>query len=106
MLQLYARTYMFSKASIVKKYAKEITLLFSMSLFHFWHLFYLIAFNDVFGFVMTVAVFLMLIKRPKDRLFFLTMYMVVAVLEIGGTAYSAWSWPDTAFGVFPFWIAK
>jgi hypothetical protein len=29
------------------------------------------------------------------------MYIVVAVLEIGGTAYEVWSWPDTAFGFFP-----
>ena len=50
---------------------------------------------------MTIAVFLVLINRPKDRLFFLTMYVVVAVLEIIGTAYEVWSWPDTAFGVFP-----
>jgi len=98
---VYARTYVFSKASIVKKYTKQVTtfLYIIVSLFA---LFYLIAFNDIFGFVMTAAVFLMLIKRPKDRLFFLTMYVVVAVLEIGGTAYAAWSWPDTAFGVFPF----
>lgn len=97
---LYARTYVFSKASIVKKYATQITLCFSVVIWVL-ALFYLIVFNDVFGFVMTVAVFLLLIKRPKDRLFFLTMYIVVAVLEIGGTAYAAWSWPDTAFGVFP-----
>jgi hypothetical protein len=64
-------------------------------------LFYLVVFNDVFGFIMTIFVFLILIKRPKDQLFFLTMYIVVAVLEIGGTAYEVWSWPDTAFGFFP-----
>ena len=51
---------------------------------------------------MTLGVFGMLVIRPKDRLFFLTMYVVVAVLEIGGTAYSTWSWPSTAFGVFDF----
>tara|TARA_R110001632_G_scaffold42605_7_gene107901 strand:- start:7166 stop:7924 length:759 start_codon:yes stop_codon:yes gene_type:complete len=97
---VYARTYTFSKASIVKKYSKEITRLMAVIIILF-ALLYLIAFNDVFGFVMTIAVFLLLIKRPQDRLFFLTMYIVVAVLEIGGTAYSAWSWPDSAFGVFP-----
>ncbi len=97
---VYARTYMFSKASIVQKHGKTITRIMSVIIFLF-ALFYLIVFNDVFGFVMTIAVFLMLIKRPKDRLFFLTMYIVVAVLEIGGTAYAAWSWPDSAFGIFP-----
>lgn len=98
---VYARTYMFSKASVVKKYTKEVTT-FLYVIISLWSLVYLIAFKDVFGFVMTIVVFLMLIKRPKDRLFFLTMYIVVAVLEIGGTAYAAWSWPDTSFGVFDF----
>ena len=97
---VYARTYCFSKASIIKKYQKEIVrcLFFGIVIFS---LFYLIVFNDIFGFVMTIAVFLVLINRPKDRLFFLTMYVVVAVLEIIGTVYEVWSWPDTAFGVFP-----
>jgi len=98
---VYARTYVFSKASIIKKYAKQINLCFSIVIL-LLALFYLIVFNDVFGFVMTIVVFILLIKRPKDRLFFLTMYIVVAVLEIGGTAYEAWSWPDTAFGFFPY----
>ncbi|NQY00494.1 MAG: hypothetical protein HRT70_05085 [Flavobacteriaceae bacterium] len=97
---VYARVYMFSKAPIIQKYSREITqflyLLISIVAFVYW-----IVFNDVFGLVMTLGVFLMLMKRPRDRLFFLTMYMVVAVLEIGGTAYSTWVWPDIAFGVFP-----
>ena len=28
-------------------------------------------------------------------------FLAVAVLEIIGTAYEVWSWPDSAFGVFP-----
>ena len=76
---VYARTYCFSKASIIKKYHKEIVrcLFFGIVIFS---LFYLIVFKDIFGFVMTIAVFLVLINRLKDRLFFLTMYVVVAVL--------------------------
>ncbi len=97
---VYARTYTFSKASIVKKHQKQIVK-FMRLVIALFALFYLIAFNDIFGFVMTIFVFLILIKRPKDQLFFLTMYIVVAVLEIGGTAYEVWSWPDTAFGFFP-----
>ena len=97
---VYARTYTFSKAPVVKKNKKVIVRLLTLVISLFT-LFYLIAFNDIFGFVMTVFVFLILLKRPKDQLFFLTMYIVVAVLEIGGTAYEVWSWPDTAFGFFP-----
>ena len=97
---VYARTYTFSKASIIKKHKKIIVKLLTI-IISLFALFYLIVFNDIFGFIMTIIIFLILINRPKDQLFFLTMYVVVAVLEIGGTAYEVWSWPDSAFGVFP-----
>ena len=97
---VFGRVYVFSKASIVRKYHKEIEQ-FLYGLISLFALGYLYFFNDIFGLVMTLGIFVLLIKRPKDRMFFLTMYLVVAVLEIGGTAYSCWVWPDTAFGVFP-----
>lgn len=98
---LYARTFTFTKASFVKKHHKvlENYLLVFMAILSG---IYLVFFSDVFGFVMTIAVVLLLWKRPQDRLFFYTMYFSVALLEIGGTAYGVWHWPDTAFGVFPF----
>ena len=70
---------------ILTVFTRRIGLLFFSFIFLFFgivifSLFYLIVFKDIFGFVMTIAVFLVLINRPKDRLFFLTMYMVVAVL--------------------------
>jgi hypothetical protein len=98
---VFGRVYAFSKASVVHKHHKVLER-FMYVLISLFALGYLYFFNDVFGFVMTLGVFLLLIKRPKDRLFFLTMYIIVAVLEIGGPAYGAWKWPDTAFGVFDF----
>ena len=98
---IYARVFMYSKAPIVRKHHKDL----EKMMYIFISLFalgYLIFLNDVFGFVMTLGVFALLIKRPKDRMFFLTMYIIVAGLEIGGPAYGAWKWPDTAFGVFDF----
>ena len=98
---LYARIFRFSKASIVKKYHKEIesflTLIMSIVA-----AIYLLFLNDVFGFIMTIFVFLILWKRPKDRLYFYSMYMLVVILEIGGTAFGAWKWPNIGFGVFEF----
>ena len=98
---IYGRVFAFSKASVVRKHHKTLEnfLYIVISLFS---LIYLIFFNDVFGFIMTLAVFALLTKRPKDRMFFLTMYVIVAVLEIGGPAYGAWKWPEIAFGVFEF----
>ena len=98
---IYARVFSFSKSSIVRKHHKliELILYSFMSLFALAYLWF---FNDVFGFVMTIGVFTLLIKKKKERVFFLTMYFVVAVLEIVGTQFGCWKWPDAAFGVFNF----
>lgn len=98
---LYGRIFMFSKAPIVKKHNKAIEELFAVIIILLATI-YLVFFKDVFGFVMTAIVFLLLWKRPKDRLFFFSMYLLVAILEIGGTAFGCWQWPNTAFGVFSF----
>lgn len=98
---LYGRIFMFSKTPIVRKHHKDIEQLFGIFIGLF-SLVYLIFFSDVFGFLMTIGVFLLLWKRPNDRLFFFSMYLLVATLEIGGTAFGAWKWPEIAFGVFEF----
>ena len=98
---LYGRVFIFSKDALVKKYHKAIEQLFSYIIWAIATI-YLVCFFDIFGFLMTILVFLILIKRPKDRLYFYTMYLVVALLEIGGTAFGAWQWPSIAFGVFEF----
>lgn len=96
---LYARIFRFSKASLVKKYHKQIESFLSTIIIIIATI-YVLFFNDFFGFVMTIFIFLILWKRPKDKLFFFSMYVLVVILEIGGTAFGAWKWPNTAFGVF------
>ena len=98
---LYGRIFMFSKNSIVRKHHKAVEQLFAISIALF-SIVYLMFFTDVFGFVMTICVFLLLLKRPKDRLFFYSMYILVAILEIGGTAFGCWKWPNIGFEVFEF----
>lgn len=98
---LYARVLRFSKSPKVKKHHKALEELFTYVILILATV-YLLFFKDVFGFVMTGFVFLLLWKRPKERLYFYTMYFLVAILEIGGTAFGAWYWPEIAFGKFQF----
>ena len=63
---------------------------------------FLIFENDVFGFLMTILTLLVLRKRPRERLFYLSMYLTVAYLEIVGTSFLCWKWPNTAFDIFSF----
>ena len=62
----------------------------------------LIIFNDIFGFVMTLGVIVLLAVRPKYRVFFLTWHVLVTFGELSGVFFEAWSWPSIAFGVFDF----
>ena len=98
---LYGRIFMFSKAPIVRKYNNDIECFFRIIIALFATI-YLFLFNDVFEFIMTFCVFILLSKRTKDRLFFYSMYILVAILEIGGTAFGCWYWPTYAYGVFEF----
>jgi hypothetical protein len=98
---LYARVLRFSKSSVVKKHQKSIEKLFAIVMALFATV-YLLIFKDVFGFVMTVLVFLFFFKKSKDKLFFYTMYLLVAVLELIGTGFGVWKWPEIAFGVLEF----
>lgn len=98
---LYGRVFIFSKDALAKKYHKEIEQFFTFIIIGL-ALSYFVLFNDVFGLLMTLVVFLILHFRPKDRLYFYTMYIIVALLEIGGTAFGCWKWPPIAFDIFTF----
>lgn len=98
---VYVAVLYFSKASSILKYRKQVELFFSIFIFIYASVF-LIFKNDVFGFVMTIATLIILRNKPRERLFYLTMYITVAYLEIIGTNYLCWKWPATAWGVFDF----
>lgn len=98
---VYQAVLCFSKAASIKKHRLLLEKFFAISIFIYASVF-LIFKNDVFGFVMTIATLLILRNKPRERLFYLTMYISVAVLEIIGTSYQCWWWPKTAWGIFDF----
>jgi len=58
--------------------------------------------NDVFGAVLTVLTLWILRNKPRERLFYLTMYLSIVFLEITGTSYECWKWPSIAWDYFTF----
>ena len=98
---VYVGVLYFSKASAIIKNKLKLEQVFTIFIFIYATVF-LIFKNDVFGFVMTIGTLLILRKKPKERLFYLTMYITVAYLEIIGTNYLCWWWPTTAWGIFDF----
>ena len=98
---VYVAVLCFSKATSVKIHHQFLERFFTIFIFIYATVF-LIFKNDVFGFVMTIATLFILRNKPRERLFYLTMYLTVVVLELIGTYYKCWYWPTTAWGIFDF----
>jgi hypothetical protein len=64
--------------------------------------FWLVARNDVYGALCTTFYVYLIWRFPDSRLFFLTMFLLVAYLEQVGTSFACWSWPASIFGKFDF----
>lgn len=91
----------FSKQGVVKQLRKQLELLLTGFIVLYSSLFLIFA-GDLFGFIMSMGVIYVLRNKPRERLFYLSMYLAVAFLEIVGTNYQCWSWPSTAWGIIPF----
>ncbi len=98
---LYILTVYFCREAYVKLKKDKIEQVFKIGIF-LYSLFFFIVYWDVFGFVLTIITLLILKNKPRERLFYYTMYIVVAFLEIIGTSYTCWFWPDKAFGILSF----
>lgn len=100
---MYERVYSFSKDPIIRHYKSQIIKIFYVAILMLTF-FYLLVYNDVFGFILT-AIFLLISMLKKAKgivLYLLTRYIIIAIGELGGTIYGVWEWPDTAFGIFTF----
>lgn len=98
---VYVSAIYFCKEGIVKQNKLALEKFLGLFILMYASIF-LIVKNDIFGFVMSVLVIILMRNKPRERLFFFTMYVVVAFLEIVGTHYQCWFWPNTAFGFFDF----
>ena len=98
---MYVAVLYFSRAKSIIKHRIKLERFLAIFILIYAAIF-LIFKNDVFGFVMTIATLFILRNKPRERLFYLTMYISVAYLEIIGTNYLCWKWPATAWGVFDF----
>lgn len=98
---VYVGVLYFSRAKSIIKHRLKLEKFLAIFIF-IYATFFLIFKKDVFGFVMTIATLIILRNKPRERLFYLTMYISVAYLEIIGTNYLCWKWPTTAWGIFDF----
>ena len=98
---IYIVTYYFTRKSAIQQSKNKIETLFKLFILAYSSIFLLFG-KDVFGFALSILIIWLLKDKPKERLFYFTMYIVVAFLEIIGTSYACWKWPTTAFDCIPF----
>lgn len=95
---LYVSVLYFCKAKATGFFRKKLELSFIILVISYAVAFLVFA-DDYFGFVLTIITLFILKNRPKERLFYLTMYLCIAFLEIVGTWYKCWHWPAFAFHI-------
>ncbi len=95
---LYIAVMYFSKSVAARNHRHRLEIVLTSFIVIYACLF-LIFKNDVFGFILTGITLLILRKHPRERLFYLTMYVSIAYLEIVGTHYECWYWPPYALNL-------
>jgi hypothetical protein len=98
---VYAGVLYFTKTTYAKNNVKLLEKVF-IAIVVLYATAFMILKNDIFGFVLTGLMLFFLRKRPRERLFYLTMFLAVAYLEIIGTSYECWWWPTTAWNKISF----
>ena len=98
---VYAGVLYFTKTTYAKNNVKLLEKVF-IAIVVLYATAFMILKNDIFGFVLTCLMLFFLRKRPRERLFYLTMFLAVAYLEIIVTSYECWWWPTTAWNKISF----
>jgi len=98
---IYASVYYILKEPIVRAYKESIVkvLYFSMIMYS---LLWLVLANDTFGFICMLVILALFKRYPHTKLFFLFMYFTIVYLELLGTYYGCWSWPEIWFDKVEF----
>jgi hypothetical protein len=98
---IYASVYYIVKEPLVKIHQEFIVKLLYRSMILYSFLWLIFA-NDTFGFICMLIILALLRRHPNSKLFFLVMFFVVVYLEILGTHYGCWHWPEIWFDKVSF----
>ncbi|CAA6815520.1 MAG: Unknown protein [uncultured Sulfurovum sp.] len=98
---IYACVYYFIKEPIILKHQESIIKFLYLAMI-IYSTAWLILGNDVFGFICLLVILWIFKRRPKTKLFFLFMFFAIVYLELVGTYYQCWYWPEVWFDKVPF----
>lgn len=97
---LYAAVFQFARDPWVIRHSTRIIMAF-YTVTAIFSLTWLLAFQDVYGFICFVVFSALIFFRRDSRLFFVSMYLLVAYLELIGTYYQCWRWPPYLLNQWP-----
>lgn len=98
---VYASVYYMAKEPLVQKHQKSIMKFLYISML-LYSTVWLVFGNDIFGFIATMVIVILFKRYYTTKLFFLIMYFMIVYLELIGTHYGAWIWPDVWFDKIDF----
>ena len=98
---IYAGVFYITKEPILKR-NKELAIKILYILMIVYSSAWLIFANDVFGFICMLLITFLFRKKPHTKLFFLIMFFMIVYLELIGTHFECWYWPETWFDKIPF----
>ncbi|WP_338269649.1 hypothetical protein [Marinomonas pontica] len=102
---IYAAVFYIQKENIIQRNKARVISILYWAMIGYSSL-WLLFDQDVFGFLCTLVIVLLLRKQTGNELFFLIMFFMVVYLELLGTYYQCWFWPDTWFGKVPFIVSS
>lgn len=98
---VYVAVYYMIKEPLVLKHQNKIinTLYLLILLYSSLWLFYG---DDLFGFICMLLILYIFYKNPQTKLFFTFMFFMIVYLELLGTYYQCWYWPEIWFDKISF----
>ena len=98
---VYAAVFYISKEPLVKLNQELIIKILYFLMFTYSTVWLILA-NDMFGFICMVLIIVILKRKPHTKLFFLIMFFMIVYLELLGTYYECWVWPEIWFDKVSF----
>lgn len=98
---IYACVYYFIKEPIIVKHKERIIQFLYIAMIVYSSA-WLIFGNDLFGFLCLLVIIWIFKRRPNTKLFFLFMFFAIVYLELIGTYYQCWYWPEVWFDKVSF----
>ncbi|ATX79680.1 hypothetical protein Ga0123461_1261 [Mariprofundus aestuarium] len=93
---VYASIYYIAREPLVLKHKQRIYNVLFPIMIIYSSLWLLLA-KDLFGFICMIVTMWLLHRQPSSKLFFLLMFFMVIYLELVGTYYQCWVWPEIWF---------